>query len=84
MFNIFKKEKKIVAPVSGKLMKLSDVKDEVLRKLKTEGVREPLEVKEEGSSYKIVKGGEIFDGIVKLNKEKMWDRYRPIPVKVVG
>ena len=29
MFNIFKKEKKIVAPVSGKLMKLSDVKDEV-------------------------------------------------------
>lgn len=61
-----------------------DVKDEVLRKLKTEGVMEPLEVKEEGSSYKIVKGGEIFDGIVKLNKEKMWDRYRPIPVKVVG
>lgn len=61
-----------------------DVEDEVLLRLKTEGVREPLEVREEGSSYKIVKGGEIFDGIVKLNKEKMWDRYRPIPVKVVG
>lgn len=79
----FAKEKRTFLTIGQ--LKCDNKKPEssVLERIEKDGVTEPLEVREKGNDYEVVEGKDTLRAITQMNAEKAWDRYRPIPVKVV-
>lgn len=79
----FRKETRTYLTVGQLYVEGQNLAPGMLTKVEKEGVTEPLEVKAVGNDYEVVKGKEVARAIIKLNSEKLWDRYRPIPAKII-